>query len=494
MGSLCAHHPPARRFTDLLRAALPARHQAIGCIRATLALLRLGGAWAFVGLTCGCVDELPDLGRRPVDIDGSATTSSVPGVVFVEPDVTSTSDASASDDEPFTHGGAEPQQPEPEDLEPRRDRALTLLSGVVDASFVYFCSERSVDGVRVFDDPVFPTDGLRYGEGLVLGPEALDWDEPLNWWLVASQRPLPEGASCRELYSGLDPRRNSSGLEDPDGASAGDTFGVADASVADASVVPGTDDAGSDESSPPVREPDGSANSSDAAFDSESDAGLRVDLPQLRFVPFVSIPAGVLGEELSYLLVASGCVGGYPAVADELCGASYASRQSSLAPVFASLSRRTEFSSLGLQFCNASALPRATLRSDPSAAEDGVFFTIGSDVVAGSVAPRSARTGVALEQIGTPLADVALRVESGLRSEPTYETTWSEMMMRSPPTEFANGRAVTLVLLGPAAPLSSLGIADGTQFNSPVVVLISNDPGRESVGVSSPSDAATPTQ
>jgi hypothetical protein len=123
-------------------------------------------------------------------------------------------------------------------------------------------------------------------------------------------------------------------------------------------------------------------------------------------------------------------------------------------------------------------MDRATLRSDPMGAQDGIFFTIGTDVVFGGIVPQTLRTGVGLEQIGTPLSDVGLRVEYELGGEPTILSSWGDVLENAPGVELKNGGALTFVLLGPGAPLSALGIRDESEFNAQRIVAVPNDPAR----------------
>jgi hypothetical protein len=362
----------------------------------------------------------------------------------------------------------------PPSLEPLRDPALTIVNGVLDADRIFVC--------RVGEDMPFPETGLAYGQSNVIAGDSYDLEDASSWVLIAAVGEQPS-ASCDELIAAAELQRASmtdAGARAPvvnagtplSDASATDVELRADAGDPADSGLGARDrpfEAGNDARAMPSVP----ALAADAGRDSGSgevrlDA---VDVPRLRVVPLATFQAGGLAPELSTLLVAAGCVGGYAEAPNGVCGDAYYRRQSSLTPIVVTLSRQNEYKSLGLQFVNASVVPLATLRSDPMAAVGGSFFTIGSEVGLGEIAPARLRTGIPLASVGEPLEDVELSVEERAGADPLFTTNWQAVLSVSGEPELRDGRGFSFVLLGSP-------IGDGHQFAGLRLVLVSNDAGR----------------
>jgi hypothetical protein len=203
----------------------------------------------------------------------------------------------------------------------------------------------------------------------------------------------------------------------------------------------------------------------------QSPAVIAVEVPALRMLPFAAFSAQSLEAERSSLLVASGCVGGYATPPSGVCSTNQQPGNSSLLPVFVHLSRLTRYDVLGLQFLNASVLDVATLRSDPSASPDsaGLYFTLASEVQLGQIAPPRLSTGVALESVGAPLADVALVIDVPGGAEPVFTSDWQSALDEAESEALRNGSGWSFVLVGSP-------VGDDRQFNSLQLLLLPNDP------------------
>ncbi len=375
--------------------------------------------------------------------------------------------------------------------EPTGRRAVRFLNGVVDAKRVYLCPVDPVAGEPVTAALPWPRAGLEFGASALLPEREPDAHEGSAWHLVAVLEPLPDDMSCGEAAAWAARRavadagalQSDAGdasvvgqrpsVDGPGSGEAGTPRPGLDATVSesnDAGVVGTRFDASSARLSDVLDSPLPDAASPDAA----SDAGPRlaaVTVPALRMVPFAAFSAQSLQPELSSLLVASGCVGGFGGAPDDVCGAAFESRRTSLLPAFVHLSRVTRFSVLGLQFLNASTLEAATLRSDPTSAESasGVYFTLASDVRIGQIAPSRLSTGVAREDVGEPLSDVVLTVDEPSRGDSVLVTDWQRVLDGWGTDELSNGSGWSFVLVGSP-------VGDDRQFNGLRLLLLPNDP------------------
>ncbi len=441
---------------------------------------RLGGkcehvlsAVAVMMSLSACAAKTPDLSRRTPD--ASFRLPEEPGVVLVSaPEAGVVSGTEEPSPPPTGHGTAPAPTTPTGPREPERDAALRLLNGVIDADYVYFCAVDPDSGRSDEDAKPFPERGLRHGQSVWFSPTEEERAGGYAWDLVAAMAPLAEGISCAELSE------MAAASVGEDSASAWD--GEDSASVGDGGVQRAPSDGGASvvQSDAGDQTPDASAASEvpDAAalFDAGDAARPRlpsVDIPELRVVPFATLSPGAL-DELSSLLVAAGCVGGYPKDPEDVCGANFGRGHSTLTPIFATLSRLNDFGSVGLQLVNASAMNSATLRSEPWSEEaSGSFFTVATRISRGQIAPTTVRSGIELETIGEPLSGVRLRVEEGDDVEPVFATDWQSVLDASG-LQLEQSRAYTFVLTG-----SSRG--DGRQFHESSLALIANDPVRQEV-------------
>ncbi len=416
-----------------------------------------------------CAAKTPDLSRRTPD--ASFRLPEEPGVVLVSaPEAGVVSGTDEPSPLATGHGTAPAPTTPTGPREPERDAALRLLNGVIDADYVYFCVVDPDSGRSDEDAEPFPRRGLRHGQSVWFSPTEEERAGGYAWDLVAAMAPLAEGITCAELSE------IAAASVDEDSTSVRDA-GVQRGSR-DAGANAGQSDAGDQARDAGDQAPDASAASEvpDAAvlFDAGDAARPRlppVDIPELRVVPFATLSPGAL-DELSSLLVAAGCVGGYPKDPEDVCDANFGRGHSTLTPIFATLSRLNDFGSVGLQLVNASAMNSATLRSEPWSEEaSGSFFTVATRISRGQIAPTTVRSGIGLETIGEPLSGIRLRVEEGDDVEPVFATDWQSVLDASG-LQLEQSRAYTFVLTG-----SSRG--DGKQFHEPSLTLIANDPVRQ---------------
>lgn len=353
--------------------------------------------------------------------------------------------------------------------EPDRDPALTVVHGVADATLLYFCPEGEGGELQAEALPS-PRGGLAYAETWVRSVDDFDFDAGLSEWIVAVETPLADDVRCGDVQklalsdagSQATPASGAEAVLD-----AGAVHKELDAALAFELDAAHADAAFTDASDAVVPVDSGSPD----AASLERDAAQANPRPP-RVVPFVTFPAGSFDRAKSSLLIAGGCVGPVSSAQATYCGTSHA-MQSSLQPYWVPLSRTTAFDSVGLQFINASDVPRATLRSTPDAGATGVFFSVGFDVGIGGIAPDALHTGVALADIGADLSSVQLAVEVGAGSDPVFTQTWQTVVREARDVELRDGGAFSFILLGAVtAPRSRA-------FNPARLMLISNDPVRD---------------
>lgn len=355
--------------------------------------------------------------------------------------------------------------------EPVGRTALTLVHGLADAPTLAFCLVTSDgDGLPAFSGPL-PSRGLSLGESVVISPSE---DHPFgetqaDVFVVAASGELIAASSCGSLLVQAGLLEGDAGTPIPvelDGGSSGRP--ELDAAYPER-------DAGSTETTPDA------STRLDAAAAEETDAGRdagqspTVVFPRLRVAALAQLPAAALAEELSYLLVATGCLGSTDFrsnLESQVCGGSYAAHGTSLAPVFLSLSRRTRADSVALQVVNAAAaLSSLTLRTVAQEGEDTRRLTVATDVVFGEVAPRQTRVGISSSELGEPLDEMTFELLSGQVSDPLAVVRWAEPLGRLGVGSLAQGRAYTLVLVGPRP-----GLRSGPWWGDSAVGLIRSDP------------------
>lgn len=372
-----------------------------------------------------------------------------------------------------------PVNPSPGLPELTGDGSLTLLHGVIDAELLAFCISVSTaddEDARVSVEPL-PADGLTFGQALVVPMEGFIDPERSDVRVVAIATGRGGSvASCSEVLAefGHTVPSGARAVEVPHlvpsllgGASDAGTPPPADAGVAPVAVV----DAGVLDAGP---------SSADTGADAGSDAGSQdaggfdagFELPAVRTGELPRFLPGTF-ENRSYLVVAGGCLGA-PGLAhereSEICGPSFSRNRSSFNGIVAPLSRTTEFGQLGLQFLHASdGFGELNLRSNPGETE-GTYLTVASSVVLGQIAPYSARRSVTVEGLGEPLDEVLLELSSGSSSSTLGQQPWPAALA---PNRLAleNGRAYTLVLIGPSVTAGS-----GAFWNAPMLTVVENDP------------------
>jgi hypothetical protein len=357
------------------------------------------------------------------------------------------------------------------------------MHAVADARFLYFCPGTDA-GVLDAEAKPMPSGGLAYGKTWIRGANELDFDAGLSLWVIAVDAPLGSDVGCADINA----------LEAADAGSIRVppvvVKGERDATLADAGTLEGTDAAAAADASAVA---DAAAGSKATALDaalldtgsdvhdaslgqpgldaSAGDAAVELAVTDMRVAPFVTFPPGSFARAKSSLLIAAGCIGPVSRAQAAYCGTASAVA-SSLQPYWLPLSRVTTFDSVGLQFVNASDVPRATLRSTPSDATLGAFFSVGYDVGIGEIAPQALHTGVPLADIGTDLRQVRLEIETSSGAEPLFSQSWQDTLQAAPDVELHNAGAFSIVLVG------AVTVPRNRAFNPPRLVLLSNDPAR----------------
>lgn len=437
------------------------------------------GFWSLGLALAGCAVQTPDLSAK----GGSPppTTS----VSYVERDAASETggvDSSVADGDGL-HGSPSSPPGSTSFPEPTGDRALQLMHAVIDSRFVYFCRAELRSGELVAGTKPFPEDGLGFGDSVNVTLADAEIASGVAWSLVAASDRIDEDTDCEQLArqarSGapvaLPVEATDGGVESDataadSGAGLGATpDGSTQALVTDAAVSgPALQDASASSDATSFQPADASVDPAGAPLEGGLSA---VAIPPLRVLPFAALLEGALDEELSTLLVAAGCVGGYAEAPEEVCGQDYSRRQSTLVPIYTRLSRLNEIRSVGLQVVNASVLTDVSVRSEPGEGIEGSFFTVATRVSRGQIQPPQLRNGIGLASIGEPLAQVHLRVEQGNDLEPLYRSDWQQVLDQAN-VQLREGRGFTFVVIGSPG-------GDDVQFRSLGLRLLSNDPGRD---------------
>jgi hypothetical protein len=193
-------------------------------------------------------------------------------------------------------------------------------------------------------------------------------------------------------------------------------------------------------------------------------------VPIIRASGLPVIPSGTFGADRHYLFGLSGCMGG-PGIRDpseqSVCGESFSDTHPTLAPVLVTLSRIVTSDRAALQFLNASSAVRAAeLRL---ASKGFSTVSLAKDVVRGAirpVPPNASRTAGQLSLVD----EDRIQIFADGSSQPIYDHPWSETLTAGgvPPVE--NGRAYTLILIGPYP-----GFSKREWWNDPIVTIVAND-------------------
>lgn len=355
---------------------------------------------------------------------------------------------------------------------PDGPRTLTVLHGVTDSPWVAFCFAR-VDSGSELPSPgkPLPRGGLDWGASAAVSPPGLDpsRDAIRPYVVAAHDAGAVDGLACTTIVqlSRIPPLRPPPPppvLESGTGES-----GVPrDASSADGS------DATSDARDATTRAPEDGA-SRDATLDAPLEASVPTDasepIPGLRVAALPVIPGGELALERSYLLVASGCMGG-PGIGDpserSVCGDAFSKTTPTLAPIIVALSRTVPSDHVGLAFLDATpTFTHCDVRFAPPIGGDPLPFV--SDVVTGALRPAHLVTKWSVADLGASSSTAKIRVHAGGSDDAAYDQPWAPTLSAANLQEIENGKAYTLVLIGPYPTFTKRHF-----WNAPLVAIVPN--------------------
>ena len=317
---------------------------------------------------------------------------------------------------------------------------LTLLHGVSDAERIAFCFSRvGAAGSDPVGSPL-PADGLPFGASLAVATlEALDFaSDDILPSVFAGDLRLIAGRSCADAL-----------------AIAG---ALADSGPADATADGDLGDASLDGASA-----EGAAGAPDAAR------------PALSVLELPMIPARTLAGGRSYLLVATGCLGGvgHSDPSEQwICGLDYAPHRPSLTALLVALSRSTLGGRLGFQFVHAArAADALDVVSKPSPESTDPLTTIATRVVPGAVEPNPPQLAKSKIDYGTPLSSSTLEVRNAGTAFPALSVGWAQVLARAGISDVSDGKTYAIVLIGPRP-----GYGAGSWWNAPTLTLVPSDP------------------
>jgi hypothetical protein len=362
---------------------------------------------------------------------------------------------------------------------------VTLLHGVVDAPWIAFClAPVTSSGEGPTSGAPYPPGGLEFGASATLGTDAgVDpkTDGIRAYVVAAKEASAVTGLDCPALVAIANTPPVPPLPPPPD---SGREPGTRDAAVADARTIPPLADAsmGRDGASEPFVDAslsrDAAADASatlDAAFrDATADASptdSSVPVPGVRVSPLPVIPAGQLGGKASYLLVASGCLGG-PGVTDpsqtSICGDSYSRDTPTLTPIVVALARVAPATRVALAFLNAApGFSKCDVKLTPPSKGDQI--SLATDVAVGALRPRPPSTKSSSTAIGAENSRASIQLYSSGSSTATYDKPWSNTLDSSTVSALEDGTAYTLVYVGPFP-----GFSKRRWWNGPLVTIVEN--------------------
>jgi hypothetical protein len=319
---------------------------------------------------------------------------------------------------------------------------LTIVHGVVDAPSIELCFAKvGGDGtVTPFGQPL--TDApLAYGGNVVLhavagADVASDVLEP---FVIAGQLDLVSGLDCAAAIA----------------------LARTDEAAANPNAETGSADAGAG----------GAAEAGAGEAGGAAGAPAEVQAP-LRVRGLPAIPAGTLNGGRSYLLVATGCMGGSGFTApsaEDYCGTGYTERDPTVSAIFVALSRLTALDHVGMQVVHASlATGQVSVTSDGGLQSGTTPIPIATNEISGELLPRPAAVDHTALEYGAGM-NFSLEVTS--QSATLLTVTWPSALTLGGVSALEDGSTYSLVLLGPRADLKQAGF-----WNAPVITLVPADP------------------
>ncbi|HEY2408605.1 MAG TPA: hypothetical protein VGI10_21515 [Polyangiaceae bacterium] len=313
--------------------------------------------------------------------------------------------------------------------EPTGPNVLTIVNGVVDAPSLAVCFAKLADGgaVEPFGSPLTSAP-LAYGGSLALSAlSGADFaSDTLVPLLLAGELERVATLDCAAAVALAEQTESAfnadAGADDAGIGAAG--AGAQDAGNVDASVT----DAGG-----------GSGGADSGLATGTAHSPLRV-----RALP--ALPAGTLAGDLSYLLVASGCLGGLgfdSGNTELLCGDGYTPTNPTLFPVVVTLSRITQADRVGMQVVHASRASGSVSVSIASQPPGTTVFTLVKSITDGQVLPKPPNFAHSED-------DYALSNQIELAgSASAVGETIGDATSRGGSGLLSNGASYALILIGP---------------------------------------------
>lgn len=356
------------------------------------------------------------------------------------------SDASdEQDSDAATDGPADDEPGADADAAPALPSVLTLVNGLADAPAMRFCFATVAGGAEwIPATPPFPADpaGLPYASRLALSTfPGLDLaTTTVHPYVIAGDLSLLGSQTCADLLAATPEPDSGSG---PDAASDAEPDSAADAA------------------------PDGSSDASpDAAPPPEG----------IAIAPLPILPAGTLSAGKSYLLVATGCVGGpaHTASGDTtVCGQAYTPTTPTATLAVVALSRATQAGALGLQAVHASTYPAAANVHVAPAGGNGSSFAIADGIAPGVLAPKTATFSYQRQSFGPSPGDASLVFQDKSSTSPLAGIPLSQALANGglSDADFQDGASFTFVAVGPHP-----GAGQGPWWSPFTFVVVPNEP------------------
>jgi hypothetical protein len=226
-------------------------------------------------------------------------------------------------------------------------------------------------------------------------------------------------------------------------------------------------------------------DSSDAAAADATDDGADADDAAIDVPPapegivVASLPvlfAGTLSGGKSYLLVATGCVGGPAHTAageTTVCGQAYSPSSPTATLALVAMSRATQAGALGLQAVHASTYPSAANVHVAPAGSNGATFPIADGVAPGVIAPKTASFSSKLSDFGPSPGDASLVFQDASTASPLDGVPLTAALANGglATGDFGDGASYTLVAVGPHP-----GAGQGPWWSAFTFVVVPSDP------------------
>jgi hypothetical protein len=302
--------------------------------------------------------------------------------------------------------------------EPPGPSVLTLMHGVVDAPALDVCFGKVGDGgvVVPFGSPLGGR-SLAFGGAVALSaPSGADFaTDSLVPLLIAGDLAQVSTLDCAQAVA----------LAEQTEQAFDASHEPADAGIGAAGAGPDSDAGG-------------------GAQDAGADGGAAHSALRVRSLP--AIPAGTLDGQRSYLLVASGCLGGFgfdAGNAELFCGDGYTPTTPTLFPVLVTISRLTQDGQVGMQVVHASRASRSVTVTIQSARGAALDFQLVGGIREGQVAPKP-------PSFAHTASDYALDSKVSLSGASQLDETIAQALATGGTAALADGSSYALVLLGPS--------------------------------------------